>query len=147
MQAYLPSHDPSMWRFRWVRAQTNLPEKGAPYTVLGDVNLEDSRPLGSLSEGGMDKLLRQLASSDAMAESAAQGFDISQYEYVGVHHKSGAIDRMVYHLEPRKDLPPELQEELWEALCSSPAVPAEHRLSEEDCQVRRWFREAQSKMK
>jgi len=147
MQAYPSVDDVTGWRFRWVRAQTNAPQAGAPYTLLGDVENLDDRPQGAPAATG--NLLRQVALNDALAASAAKqrgAFDESLYQYVGVRHTGGGGDRMVYHLEPRKDLPPERQEELWEVLCS-PETPAQHRLSAEDCQVRKWFRESEKKMR
>jgi hypothetical protein len=150
MQAYPADEELSGWRFRWVRVQTAEPQRGAPYIMLGDVESLDRRPQAAVPPSTSGNLLRKVAANDAIAAATAKqgsSFDVSVYEYVGIHHKSGSIDRMVYHLEPRKDLPPDRQEELWEALCTSPDVPAQHRLSPEDCQVRRWFREAQLKMK
>jgi len=149
MQAYRAGDQASEWRYRWVRAQPGEPQQGAPYTLLGDVELLDKRPQAA-APSGFERLQRQLNTNDAFTMAAwarRPKFDISLYEWVGVSHQRGGTQGVAYHIEPRKDLPEDRQQELWEALCTSPDVPKEHRLSPEDCQVRRWFRDAEAKMK
>jgi hypothetical protein len=151
VQAYRAEDADGAWHFRWVRVPTELPEAGAPYTVLGGVEALDTRPVAAPApSSALEQLDKQVQFSDALLGQAghrASTFDMAQYELVGVRHKRGSRDQMVYHLEPRKDLPVQRQDELWEALCTSPDVPALYRVSEEDCRVRRWLRESKAKMK
>jgi hypothetical protein len=157
VQAYREDGGTGSWAYRWVRATTPLPTRSAPYEILGPydkykLDLEkrpDYGPPTAFATGYGQGLPFRPSDETAMGggfggleaqvdgSAASPRFDISQYEYVGVYHRSGQIDRVVYHLEPRKEFSAERQNELWEILCTAPDVPAEWRPTPEDCALRR----------